>query len=360
MFRDPATTPESDTMLREKAHALLVQAGISEPRSLPFIRIQRLLGGANNAVYRFEMPGRSLLLKHYFAAPADGRDRFGAEVAFVQFAWQHGIRAVPQLLASSREERLGLFEFIEGRPIAASEIDARLLQQAVRFCQQLQVAQAIPAALSIGSGAEACFSIQEHLACVESRLARLQAIVPESDELQEALQFVRRELAPRWSIVRTRVLAKCHEAGVAPAQVLAADERCLSPSDFGFHNALLDHRGVMRFFDFEYAGWDDPAKLVCDFFCQVEIPVPALFLPSFAQAIAGRLPCPERILIRIEWLRPLYKLKWCCIVLNECLPAGQARRRFSAGELQPGRRLENQLRKARGIVADLDADLTRS
>src|SRR6185503_11886129 len=46
----------------------------------------------------------------------------------------------------------------------------------------------------------------------------------------------------------------------------------LSPSDFGYHNAVLADDETVRFFDFEYAGWDDPAKLVCDFFNQVEVP----------------------------------------------------------------------------------------
>jgi len=52
------------------------------------------------------------------------------------------------------------------------------------------------------------------------------------------------------------------------AQALPADETCLSPSDFGFHNALVDPSGALSFLDFEYAGRDDPAKPVSDFFCQ--------------------------------------------------------------------------------------------
>ena len=38
----------------------------------------------------------------------------------------------------------------------------------------------------------------------------------------------------------------------------------LSPSDFGFHNSLFRNNKLF-FFDFEYAGWDDPIKLMCDF-----------------------------------------------------------------------------------------------
>ena len=38
-----------------------------------------------------------------------------------------------------------------------------------------------------------------------------------------------------------------------------------SPSDFGFHNALLKDNGKLCFLDFEYFGRDDPVKLMADF-----------------------------------------------------------------------------------------------
>ena len=47
---------------------------------------------------------------------------------------------------------------------------------------------------------------------------------------------------------------------------LEEDEKIISPSDFGLHNAKLGEDGKLAFFDFEYAGWDDPAKTIADFF----------------------------------------------------------------------------------------------
>ena len=41
----------------------------------------------------------------------------------------------------------------------------------------------------------------------------------------------------------------------------------LSPSDFGFHNVIKKNKKLF-FFDFEYAGMDDPVKLISDFICQ--------------------------------------------------------------------------------------------
>ena len=39
---------------------------------------------------------------------------------------------------------------------------------------------------------------------------------------------------------------------------------CISPGDFGFHNAIFTPTGI-KFIDFEFSGWDDPAKTIIDF-----------------------------------------------------------------------------------------------
>lgn len=315
--------------------------------------LERLHGGANNAVFRVDVPAGTFLLKQYFAHRDDDRDRFGAEVAFCRFAWDCGIRAGPQLLAGCHEQRLALFEFIAGRPVNPAEIDAALIGQAVRFCRRLQDVQTLPEAAALPTAAESCFSIQQHLACVERRIRRLQTIQPSADLERDVLRFVRGDLDRRWKETRDRALRQCHAREMTPEHELQIADQVLSPSDFGFHNALLDRGGNVRFLDFEYAGWDDPAKLVCDFFCQVDVPVARSFLSGFAEAIAERLPSPQRIVQRIELLLPVYQVKWCCIVLNEFLPEAQARRRFSAADLRPDRQPALQLQKAQILLDEV-------
>jgi hypothetical protein len=312
--------------------------------------IERLPGGANNAVYHVRASGAVFLLKHYFAHPDDQRDRFGAEVAFSQFAWEHGVRSLPQLLAGCRDERLALFEFLTGRPVFSEQIDADAIRQALHFCRQLQDARTEPGAVALPQAAESCFSIRQHLECVDRRLRILENIDPESALEGQALSFVQGELRRRWTKVRTQVCEHCSAWRLAMEEELRMADRVLSPSDFGFHNALRDDAGCVRFFDFEYAGWDDPAKLVCDFFWQVEVPVPRKYLPAFAEGVAQGLPAPQRTVQRINLLLPVYQVKWCCIVLNEFLPRAQARRRFSSADQRPDRQPELQLQKARTLL----------
>jgi hypothetical protein len=165
-----------------------------------------------------------------------------------------------------------------------------------------------------------------------------------------ANEFVRRELLPEWERVRAACEADARDSGLSLDRALDLTARCASPSDFGFHNALVDADGRVRFLDFEYAGWDDPAKLVCDFFCQPAVPVAGRFFESFALAVADGFPEPESVLRRSRLLLPVYRVKWVCIRLNEFLPAGTRRRAFSlpADELEG--RQTRQLAAARGAL----------
>ena len=133
---------------------------------------------------------------------------------------------------------------------------------------------------------------------------------------------------------------------------LSQADRCLSPSDFGFHNALRAGDERLRFLDFEYAGWDDPAKMVCDFFCQPAVPVPLHFYDDVVgrvAAVSGGSSLPQRIGL----LLPVYQLKWCCILLNDFLPLGRRRRSFAGGTAAQEEQKARQLQKARQALQNL-------
>ena len=109
--------------------------------------------------------------------------------------------------------------------------------------------------------------------------------LPESQQIVlqilKQLSFQKKRLAT--SICKiNRVFSKSD----LPRKV-AKEEKSLSPSDFGFHNMLIDKNGRLRFIDFEYAGWDDPAKIICDFFCQPKFPVPMNWMDSFIEEALG-------------------------------------------------------------------------
>ena len=97
---------------------------------------------------------------------------------------------------------------------------------------------------------------------------------------------------------------------------------------------------------FEYSGWDDPAKLACDFFCQPSVPVPSRFWITFLNEITTGLPDPGRERDAWSLLLPVYRMKWVTILLNDFQPTGNERRLFARPGIDPRAAQQEQLGKA--------------
>jgi hypothetical protein len=152
---------------------------------------------------------------------------------------------------------------------------------------------------------------------------------------------VKKTLRPLWRRVDERIrsaVASDHRDELPWA------ERCLSPSDFGFHNTLRQSDGTLRFLDFEYAGWDDPAKTIIDFCNQPDRLLPVELARVFRERSTSAFPSPRSLQNRVAILEPLYQLKWACICLNNFLPG----RAFT--DPRPDRSPEAQLNRARTMA----------
>lgn len=325
--------------------------------SLPYdARLERIYGGANNKIFRVSADGRDFLLKVYFEHPDDSRQRLKSEFSFCRFAWARGLRALPEPLACDYQNHLALYEFIEGRHLKESEIDRDFILRALAFYRELNKYKQCPDAQQLGLASEAHFSIGKHLECVEGRLEKLRGIERVSQADSSALDFVNTDLSEQWRRLRDSVIKEAKSCAFGLYGEIENDDRCLSPSDFGFHNAILTDKENLRFIDFEYAGWDDPAKLVCDFFCQPKIAAPNVFFDFFADAVVSNLKEPRLQRKRVGLLFPVYQIKWCCIVMNEFLRGGSKRRDF-ASDILDKQKLEEtkiaQLNKARRILESL-------
>lgn len=307
--------------------------------------------GGNSRVYKLSVAGSHLLLKYYFYHQMDKRDRLGAEYHFLSFLSDNRIKSVPKPLGCDGRNALGLYEFVEGRKLKAGEVLEQHIQQAVGFFKSINALREKSRAAFLPCASEACFSMNEHIFCVERRLAALQGIEASLPVDIDAKRFINEQLNRVWQDVKDGIVRTTAELDWDLDIQLPKEQRCLSPSDFGFHNALLKDDGTLCFIDFEYAGWDDPAKMTCDFFSQPDVPVPMDYYSNFEDAVVELSPEREKLRQRIRLLLPLYKLKWCCIMLNEFLPFGAARRGFMQDVDSAGRK-EIQLQKVQRYLSD--------
>jgi hypothetical protein len=299
----------------------------------------------NNRTYRLETSAGAFAIKEYFRHEGDPRDRLATEFGFLQYAAKVAPGMAPAPLAIDSACGLALYEFIEGHSYKQVEITWTQVGSAVSFFNALNNPGAKEYARQLPPASEACFSINEHLNLVDSRLDRLRAIEVSSDE-DHAAQTLIEQIYNLWLALNDQVLAAYRHAGHDPAALLETAQRCVSPSDFGFHNALSGPDGTPRFLDFEYAGWDDHAKMTGDFFAQLEVPVPLEFFARFVRATTEPFSRPDELVERSYLLRPVCQIKWCCIALNVFLSVNLSRRKFANPALDEAALKQAQLAKA--------------
>ena len=299
---------------------------------------KQIKNGRNSQVYLIEHKKNKFILKRYHEYKRDQRNRLKNEFGFLSFLKKNNIKFVADPIAFDSEKNLGLFSYIPGeRP---DQINQDLISQACDFIRKINNPKLRQTKVPFPEASEACFSILSHIKCVKKRVVRLIEIAPNNPIEDEVVKFVDSCLKSSLDDITNNILEKYSEKNLK--KKLSKESKVLSPSDFGFQNTLIYNKAV-HFLDFEYAGIDDPAKLICDFGCHPEIPIKSQYLEKFKDSFYLWLDDAENLIKRSEILMPLYRLKWSCIMLNEFTPAGRFRRSH-AGEIL---NYEGQLQKSK-------------
>jgi hypothetical protein len=307
-------------------------------------------GGRNSRVYRVTVaPLRHYAFKTYFRHASDARARMRTEFDSLTFLWRNGVRQVPEPVAASDEHECAAYRWVEGEKIPAGAVTGELIETAGAFLGRLAKLKQRPGSDHLPAASEACFS---GAALVDVLRRRLQPLLDQSGP-PELGAFLTHDLSPaldaicQWSRAR---LGESFDGELRP------EFRTLSPSDFGFHNALRVPGGVV-FLDLEYFGWDDPAKMICDFLLHPAMALTPALKHGFATAMFREFPEARD---RVKAFYPLFGLKWCLIMLNEFLPAHLLRRRFAGlHECDRAARQTEQLAKAAALLSTIRSQYNR-
>jgi len=293
------------------------------------VSFERLKGGRNSRVVRVNChDGSVFAAKAYFQSPSDPRDRMGCEYRALAFLKEEGIHQVATPLCNDPEQKIAVYEFVSGDPVHGGVVGNVEIDQAVAFLAALRKLATPEMAEHFGSASEACFSIREILRNVEERFERLEKAALQKPFLAS---FLERELSPFRAEAEDWLGRFCREKGLPIDQEIPVSARTLSPSDFGFHNALKLPDGGLVFLDFEYFGWDDPAKTVSDFLLHPGMELSQESRQRFFAGMMNAFTDIEGLADRARAVYPLFGLKWCAILLNEFTREQNERRIFATG-----------------------------
>ncbi|EKD71490.1 MAG: aminoglycoside phosphotransferase family protein [uncultured bacterium] len=288
------------------------------------IHIDPIHGGGNNRSYLITTNDDRYFLKHYFN-DISYRNRLQVEYSFSSYAWQSGIRCIARPIAYDTNNFIGIYEYVNGRKLSNNEIKEDEVIQSLNFLTDLNSKKSSYLAKKLSVASDAGFSIFEHICLVGKRIEKLKKIIINDDIDSEANLFINKLLIPAWNELENTI--KANTKGILHNKI-EPNDIILSPSDFGFHNALLTDNKQIKFIDFEYSGWDDPAKLICDYFSQPAVPVPIKYFWKFANTVSNLSMNPMQTMERVKIILPLVRLKWCCIVLNCFIPDLKIKKMF--------------------------------
>lgn len=323
----------------KKITELLIENGYSN-----YFKLDQINSGKNNKVFllNFQNNKENFLLKSYFHHPEDSRNRLNNEFSFLTYAWNIGIRNIAKPLICDKETNIGLYQFIKGRKITQDEINKELIKETLNFLNKLNLYKNSQEAKKIPPASDACFNINQHLNLVEKRINKLKGVESSSEINKKMQDFLNNKIIKIWNELKDFLQESLVQKKISLTENISEQEKCISPSDLGFHNAIMNSDQKIFFIDFEYSGWDDPIKMICDFFCQPEIPVSFKYYQYFIDNISLN----EKQIQLIDLILPVHIIKWCCIILNEFLEVDGIRRQFAQQNTDLEKEKEKQLKKA--------------
>ncbi len=316
----------------------------------PVVLTERVGGGGNSRVFKVKCAdGNCYCVKFYFFSSHDQRDRLGTEYDSFKFIYEQGIHAVPKPFFIDRSELVGVYEWIDGPKITSETITADDLDFAVDFLAQLENLSHHPEASQFNTASAGCFCVKNIIDHISIKLQKFQPCPTDTDEFKRLKIYLEKDFLPLLKEISSWVRINLGDASFE--QGIGDNLRTLSPSDFGFHNALRKKNGEIKFLDFEYFGWDDPAKMIVDFTFHPAMDLSFELKRSFYQKMLVVFKDDVSLKNRVTCYYPLLGLLWCLIFLNEFIKNDLKRRQFAMVDVKDTTTIQQrQLKKAEDLL----------
>lgn len=280
---------------------------------LRFGEPQEIAAGQNNRLFALAAPdGTRVLAKLYFR---DDRRRLEREFRTLAFLAERRLGGVPRALIRNDELGYGVYSFESGQTMAPAELTAGEAARIGRFTAELHRITPDDPDAAFPPAVISAFSLAEQVALIRARLEEFLASPAASAD--DAVRAFCGEL----DVVATiEELIRAATADLPADEVAAGLPRGrwrLSNGDFGVHNVLIRPDGGFSVLDWEYSGWDDPARHVQGFLCHAATDgISPAAAEAFVATYARTANLSEAELERHERVRRLYEIEWATIHLS--------------------------------------------
>jgi hypothetical protein len=271
------------------------------------ISINSVKTGGNSQVHKITNSNKEfLILKEYPNSQIVDKPRLKNEIKALNLL--NKTNKVPKIIYNDHELNISILEYIDGRKI--NKITSQNLNDAMFFVEALYKIYS-ENNIKFELATEACLSGVDLLNQIDKRFVKLKNV--ENKNLQELLE----KLLELNSVLSSRASKLWPQDNFK--KNLSKKYLTFSPSDFGFHNSILNKKNELKFIDFEYFGVDDPVKLISDFLWHPGMKLSEKQKITFASHIIKIFDNDKFLIQRLNASFSLYGLRWALIILNDFL-----------------------------------------
>ncbi len=258
--------------------------------------------GRNSKIFLYENEKKKFVVKLY-----KNQSRLKREKLFYEFLKINNIKFTPKLLSADVKNKLIIFSFIKGKKV--NKISDNDLKKLIQFLKNLNLTKFKNLPLAI----DGIKNRKNHLNLCQKKINDLKLIKNTKLINKVLIKFLNQTLFPRFELIKKNIMDKEFKKYL---KIIENKYLIVSPSDLGFHN-ILKYKKDLYFYDFEYAGLDDPIKLICDFISQPDQQLSQLQKNKFINNKLFFKYNIKDINFLVKLFLPLHQIKWCCIMLNE-------------------------------------------
>ena len=266
----------------------------------------RIKDGRNSHVYKLKVDQYNFVLKVY----GDKKKlRIKREKIFYEYLNKIEKNNTVNPLSFNVGLNMALYPYINGTKI--KKIRNNYIKKVVNFINQINKKKNF---INLPYAIDGIKNRKNHIKLCQYKINQMKKVKLKNETMKDFSFFLNNKILPKFLEIKKSFQNKnLYNSYITK---LPKNEMIVSPSDFGFHN-IIKSKNNFFFFDFEYAGLDDPVKLICDFFCQPDQSLTALQKKIFIENLSFKNHSFKQLELLTKIFLPFHTLKWCCIILNE-------------------------------------------
>ncbi|MDJ0838571.1 MAG: aminoglycoside phosphotransferase family protein [Acidobacteriota bacterium] len=296
-------------------------AGVRKQKRGRLRSIEPIKEHGDNFIYRLTtQEGTEYVLKRYYEKNTGENNRLQNEARSLRALGKAGVDVVPVPLWDDRQD-WAIFNMIKGTHAEGTDDD---VEQLIRFLIELDEKGKDLRRRNLPRARDARLNLKAYVKGIATIWDPIMQAA-QSKGPQDVMLFMMTDLEQLRQDNINHFYLWCKRENWNQERELPMDQRIFSPGDFGFHNSIRSPEGRLSFLDFENAGWDDPAKLMADFFYNTQQNLAMDQKLKVLDAFVKHRDWDKDFMKRFWAVSDLVAVEWIVRRLRVVVPAEQTR-----------------------------------